>query len=125
MEQSTMNVLKCSFFQIAVMSALVSSPVAAWADANVQLARTKQCLACHQIDTRRVGPAFTVIAERYAGSPGALQYLADTIRQGSRAKWGAIPMPAQPQVGPLDAIQLAGRILSSTGKSEPCIHTEL
>ena len=109
-----MNILKYGCFKVAMMSALTLSPFAAWADANVQLARTKQCLACHQIDTRRVGPSFTVIAERYAGSPGARQYLADTIQEGSRGKWGAIPMPAQPQVGPLDATQLAGWILSLT-----------
>lgn len=114
-----MKVLKSDFSKILMVSALILSPGAVWADVNVQLARTKQCLACHQVDTRRVGPAFTVIAERYAGAPGARQYLADTIRQGSRAKWGAIPMPAQPQVGQLDAIQLAGWILSLTGKSEP------
>ena len=114
-----MNVLKYSFFRTAMVVSLLSSPTVGWADANVQLAHTKQCLACHQIDSRRVGPAFTVIAERYAGAMGAQQYLADTIRQGSRGKWGAIPMPAQPQVGPLDASQLASWILSLTDTLEP------
>ncbi len=107
-----MNSLVRGFLGLVMTMVLAIGPANVWADAGAQLARTKQCLACHQIDTKRVGPSFTVIAERYADAPGALQCLADTIRQGSRGKWGAIPMPAQPQVGPLDATDLAAWILS-------------
>lgn len=96
----------------ALVGALIFGPVTARADAGVQLARASQCLACHQVEAKRVGPAFAVIAQRYAGTPHAQRYLADVIRQGSRAKWGAIPMPAQLQVSPTDAAALAAWILS-------------
>lgn len=107
-----MNGLARGFSGLLVTVVLTVGPANVWAGAGVQLARTKQCLACHQVDTKRVGPSFVVIAERYADASGAQQYLADTIRQGSRGKWGAIPMPAQPQVSPLDATDLAAWILS-------------
>lgn len=107
-----MNVLIRGFFRFIMVSVLMLGPVSGWADTEVQFARAKQCLACHQVDARRVGPSFTVIADRYAEAPGAKQYLADTIREGSRGKWGAIPMPAQPQVDLTDAARLAVWILS-------------
>lgn len=111
-----MKIMKCHFLSMAIVLGMALGADAAWADQEVQFARDKQCLACHQVDARRVGPAFSVIAERYANAPGAQQYLSDAIRQGSRSKWGAIPMPAQPQVSELDAARLTAWILSLAKK---------
>ncbi|MEI2418186.1 c-type cytochrome [Orrella sp. JC864] len=76
------------------------------------LAKARQCLACHQVDSKRVGPSFKAVAERYAGQQGAQDYLAQAIRRGGRGRWGAIPMPAQPQVDEQAAHDLARWILS-------------
>lgn len=97
---------------LLVLSVLGFSPMASMADAGTELARSKQCMACHQVDIKRVGPAFKAVAERYAGTPGAEKYLATSITEGSRGKWGAIPMPAQAQVNPADAAAIAAWILS-------------
>lgn len=93
-------------------SIMMLAPLTGWAEAGVKLARDSQCLSCHQVERKRVGPAFAVIASRYAGTPGAQEYLATVIRQGSKSKWGAIPMPAQQHVSPEGAIKLAEWILS-------------
>ena len=85
------------------------------ASRGADLARSKACLACHQEEARRVGPPYREIAARYANSPdqaGALNYLADAIRNGGRGRWGAIPMPAQPHVTVQEARILAAWILS-------------
>ncbi len=82
---------------------------------GLKLARDNACLACHQVDARRVGPPFAAIGERYAQSDdtdAAQAYLAGAIRQGGRGRWGAIPMPAQPQVSQADARALAEWILA-------------
>lgn len=76
------------------------------------LIKTKTCLGCHQVDSKRVGPAFVQIAERHGHTNGALDYLAGAIRQGGRGRWGAVPMPAQPQVNDEQAQQIASWILS-------------
>ena len=76
------------------------------------LARAKNCLACHQVDSRRVGPPLASVAKRYGPSGDVADYLALTIRQGGRGRWGAVPMPAQPQVSESDARELAAWILS-------------
>ncbi|MFA5521544.1 MAG: c-type cytochrome [Castellaniella sp.] len=80
------------------------------------LVQHRQCLACHQVDRKRVGPSFAAIAERYAGNEAtdnaaAADYLARAIRQGSRQKWGAVPMPAQPGVSEDEALRLATWII--------------
>lgn len=80
-----------------------------------ELARQSKCLACHQVDTRRVGPPFQAISRRFHGQENAELYLARVIRQGSRGQWGAIPMPAQPGVSETEARLLALWILSLSG----------
>jgi len=78
---------------------------------DVSLARTHLCLACHQVDRQLVGPSFLAIAQRYAGSDGALDYLAASIRAGSQGRWGVLTMPQQPQVSAADARRLAQWLL--------------
>ncbi len=76
------------------------------------LAQSSACMACHQIDQKRVGPAFRVVAQKLAGLDGAEAYLANSIVQGSRGKWGAVPMPAQRQVSAANARLIAAWILT-------------
>ena len=76
------------------------------------LAKSKVCLGCHQVEGKRVGPSFVQVAQRHAGQPGAEDYLVAAIRQGGRGRWGAVPMPAQPQVSEEDARRLAQWILT-------------
>ena len=76
------------------------------------MARKKNCLGCHQVDSKRVGPSLQAIGQRHAAQAGSLEYLANAIRQGGRGRWGAVPMPAQPQVNQQDALQLAQWILT-------------
>ncbi|NYT64065.1 c-type cytochrome [Alcaligenaceae bacterium] len=98
----------------------LAAPVSAQT-AGVDLARSNNCLACHQVDQKRVGPAFAKIGERFAGQEGAIAYLATAIREGSRSRWGAVPMPAQPQVSPANAQLIAAWILSLGEQSQPSI----
>ncbi len=76
------------------------------------LIRANNCLACHQVNGKRVGPAFTLIAQRFAGQTGAAEYLAGAIRRGGKGRWGPVPMPAQPQVSPAQASAIAAWILT-------------
>lgn len=83
------------------------------------LSQASNCAACHTVDKKRVGPAFRAIAERYADTDGAEDYLAQAIRKGGGYRWGAIPMPAQPQVSEVQARELAAWILSlAAGQAE-------
>ena len=97
-------------------------------DAGRELAQRSVCLACHQVDAKRVGPSFRDIAIRYSGNEAAAEYLARTIRDGSRGLWGAIPMPAQRHVDPATALQLAEWIVSlapPAGNAEKLLEEDL
>lgn len=96
------------------LAGLLWTSMASGQVAGVDLAKANNCLACHQVDKKRVGPAFNVIAQRFTGQEGAEAYLAGAIRNGGRGRWGAVPMPAQPQVSSADARLLAAWILSLT-----------
>jgi cytochrome c len=79
---------------------------------GMSLASQRQCLGCHQVDARRVGPPFRAIAERFQGRAEAAGILARAMREGSKGQWGAIPMPAQTRLSDTDAQRLALWILS-------------
>jgi cytochrome c len=95
----------------AALGALVATP----ALANADLAQKKSCMACHATDKKLVGPAYKDVAAKYAGQKDAAAQLAERIQKGSvpgKGNWGAIPMPANPQVSADEAKQLATWVLS-------------
>jgi len=89
-----------------------AAPPASTPLAGEALARARTCLACHQVDRKQVGPAYRDVAARFANDPNAVTTLAAAIRGGGRGQWGAVPMPAQPQVSEAEAVDLARWILS-------------
>jgi len=66
--------------------------------ASEQLAKEKNCLACHAIDNKVVGPGYKEVAAKYKGDKSAEAKLATKIQKGGSGVWGQIPMPANPQV---------------------------
>jgi cytochrome c len=101
------EMMKLALFALA---AAVSMATPAFADAD--LAKSKNCMACHSIDKKLVGPAYKEVAKKYAGQKDAADKLASKIRQGGSGVWGVIPMPANPQVNDADARKLANWILN-------------
>lgn len=79
--------------------------------ANQALANSKNCMVCHSVDRKLVGPSFREIAGRHQGRPGAAELLATRITQGSSGTWGPVPMPSQPLVQAQEAKALAQWIL--------------
>ena len=82
----------------------------AWASAD--LAKQKNCMACHAVDTKLVGPAFKAVAEKNRKDPSAEARLATKIVKGGSGVWGAVPMPANPQVSEAEAKALSRWVLS-------------
>lgn len=65
----------------------------ALAEDGETLYKTKGCVACHQIETKVVGPSYKEVAAKYAGQDGAAAMLAGKIKNGGQGTWGPIPMP--------------------------------
>jgi cytochrome c len=92
----------------AAVMAAVSLP----AFAQLELAQKKNCLACHAVDKKVVGPSYKEVATKYAGDKDAVQKLTKKVMNGGSGVWGQIPMPANPQVSEAEAKQLVQWILS-------------
>ena len=76
---------------LTVTLALLCAALPAVADQK--LAEKKNCLACHAVKEKVVGPALKEVAAKYAGQDDAANRLADKIRQGGVGVWGQVPMP--------------------------------
>jgi len=76
-----------------------------------ELARRKACLSCHGVDNRIVGPAFRDVAKRYKGQDGVEAKLVEKLRRGGSGSWGALPMPANPDLAAADATTLVRWVL--------------
>lgn len=99
------------FRQIAAVSfaALLTSSAAF---ASAELAKSKNCVACHSVERKMIGPAYKAVAERYGKDEAAIKPLSERIVEGGGGVWGQMPMPPQPGVSPEEAESLAKWILS-------------
>ena len=80
--------------------------------AGQALVQASDCLRCHGMDRRYVGPSFRQIADRYREQPDAANYLARKIREGSVGVWGRTVMPRHPQVTEAQSSDMARWLLS-------------
>lgn len=99
--------MKRVLFALAALAA-VSAPVMA----DQALATAKNCMACHAIDKKLVGPSYKDVAAKYAGQKDAVDKLAVKVIKGGSGAWGPVPMPANPQVSDAEAKKLVGWILT-------------
>jgi cytochrome c len=97
-----------SLLALVALSAACISP----AFANADLAAKKNCLACHAVDKKIVGPAYKEVAAKYKADAGALARLTEKVQKGGVGVWGQIPMPPNPQVSPAEAKTLVAWVLS-------------
>ncbi|BBJ00451.1 hypothetical protein FGKAn22_21430 [Ferrigenium kumadai] len=88
-------------------------PVAAVSEADgLALAKKNNCMACHAIDKKVVGPAWKDVAAKYRGDVGAEARLMDKIAKGGSGAWGSMAMPANPKISEADRRALARFVLS-------------
>ena len=100
--------MKRSMLVCLTVSALVSGA----AMANADLAKAKNCMACHAVANKVVGPAYKDVAAKYAGQKDAEDKLTQKVLKGGSGVWGAVPMPANAQVSEAEARTLVKWILS-------------
>ena len=99
--------MKKTMLALALMAAAMAP-----AHADMALATAKNCMACHAVDRKLVGPSFKNVADKYKSDKSAVDPLAAKIVKGGSGVWGAVPMPANPQVSEAEAKKLAIWVLS-------------
>lgn len=98
---------------ITLCTAMSAAFAATAANASADLAKAKNCLACHAADKKLIGPSYKDIAAKYAKDADATRMLAQKIQKGGVGVWGQIPMPANPQVSAGEAETLAKWVLTA------------
>ena len=93
---------------VGTAAALASLPAAA----QEELAKKHNCLACHQVDKKVVGPAYKDVAAKYAGDKTADAKLFEKVKKGGVGVWGQIPMPPNATVPDADIKALVKWVLS-------------
>jgi cytochrome c len=86
--------------------------LAAPAQADEALAKKHNCLACHQVDKKVVGPSYKDIANKYRGQADAQAKLAEKVKKGGVGVWGQVPMPPNAAVPDGDVQKLVSWVLS-------------
>ncbi len=96
----------------ALFAMAVALTATAPAFADQALATAKNCMACHAVDKKLVGPSYKDVAAKYAGDKAAVDKLAAKIVKGGSGVWGPVPMPANAQVNDAEAKKLAAWVLT-------------
>jgi cytochrome c len=97
---------------IVFVAAAALAFAAGVASADEALAKKSNCLSCHQMEKKVVGPSFKDIAKKYKGDAKAEEHFVTVIKKGGKGVWGTVPMPPHPQVADENAKKLASWILS-------------
>ena len=97
---------------LAIASVAAGFAVCAPAMADLQLATAKNCMACHAVDKKLVGPSYKEVATKYAGQADAGGKLEGKVMKGGSGVWGPVPMPANTQVTADEAKKLVAWILA-------------
>ncbi len=92
--------------------AMIALGAAVPAHASPELARSKNCVACHGVDKKMVGPAYKDVADKYRNDKNTENMLVQKVIKGSRGTWGSIPMPPNAHVTDAEAHMLVKWILS-------------
>ncbi len=91
-------------------AAAAAAALAAPVNADEALAKKHNCLACHTVDKKLVGPAYKDIAKKYKGQNVAAK-LVQKVKKGGQGVWGPVPMPPNPAVPDADIKKLVDWIL--------------
>ena len=92
------------------------------ADAE-SLIKKSDCLACHAVDKKLVGPAYAWVAYRFKDDKGAADKLAAAVKNGSSGLWtaytGGVPMPGHPQLSDQEIKVMVEWVLSQKPVEPP------
>lgn len=79
---------------------------------GARLITVNDCLTCHQLEKKTVGPSYREIARKYPHSEGNVDNLVISIIRGSRNIWGPQVMTPHPEVPVKDAQAMVRYIFS-------------
>lgn len=107
-----LTLFRIAALPLSLVIASIQMASASTATSPAVLAKSRNCMACHQTSGQALGPGFVQVARKYEGVPDAGVVLQKKILTGGAGAWGNVPMPANPHLTPEEALILANWILS-------------
>lgn len=101
--------MKAIYVSLLAAAGILSAGAVQAAD-ETALAKSKNCMACHTVDKKVVGPAYKDVAKKYTAKDE--DKLVEKIIKGGKGAWGEVPMPPNAAVKPEEAHRLVKWILS-------------
>ena len=77
-----------------------------------KLIAKSDCVGCHKIDKKLIGPSYLEIAKKYPSNDKNINYLTEKIIKGGSGVWGTIPMAAHTTLKKEDAKKMVKYIMS-------------
>ncbi|AXE20668.1 HHIP-like protein 1 [Runella rosea] len=84
-----------------------------------RLMELSDCMACHSIDKKSIGPSYREVAKKYQRERDVVSMLADKIINGGGGVWGEQAMSAHPQIKKDDAKEIVRYIMSLANEKGP------
>lgn len=122
--------MKKTLLAASVVAAFAPLAFISPAHADLALATSKGCMACHSVDKKVVGPSYGQVAGCYATKDAkklaaTKLMLAKHVKEGGAGNWGPIPMPANPSVTPDDISKIVDWVMAAAPLECPEKFTEL
>jgi len=96
--------------KISIMCFFVYIPLA-FSQTIPSSLKNNNCVTCHTINKKLMGPSWKDIANKYKSNQNAMQTINQSISSGSSNKWGGMPMPASPQINQEEVTEISKWIL--------------
>ena len=101
--------MKSIFVSMMIAAGLL---VAGSAFADEAMLKKNNCMGCHKMEGKMMGPGFKDVAMKYKGDAGAAAKLEAKIVKGGSGVWGPMAMPPMANVKAEDAKAMTAFILS-------------
>ena len=78
---------------------------------GLELIGASDCMTCHKLDAKNIGPAYTDVAQKYEATQANIDTLVQKVIKGGSGNWGAVPMSPHPSISKEDATEMVKYVL--------------
>ncbi len=79
---------------------------------GLELIGASDCTTCHDINAKKIGPAYVDVANKYENTPAVVDTLVNKIIHGGSGNWGAVAMTPHPDMSREDAKEMVNYIMT-------------
>ncbi len=101
--------------KVTATTSFENNPAASTDSANesgARLVAAGDCLTCHQVDKKSIGPSYMDISNKYELTEANVDILSHKIIHGGSGRWGTVAMTPHPNLTNQDASTMVRYILS-------------